>query len=81
MAVTLQDIEELAERIAEKGGEDSLEWLESTGIDGEAFNEILRAATRQGIRKVLADGDLAGAFLDISGQAFRLGWQAHEEFA
>lgn len=54
---------------------DSLEWMAERGIDLAAMLAILNSAARMGVKHYDRDHDLEGAFADIAGQAFRLGFE------
>jgi hypothetical protein len=68
-----------ADRLTEIAGEiaddvDSPTWLLREGIDVAAMRVMFESVERQLHEKIAADGDVVGAVIDLTGQAFRLGW-------
>jgi len=76
--LTRSAIADIAGRVADEteAGVDSVEWCARNNIDLDAMQAIFESIERQLHNKVAQDGDVLGAVLDLTGQAFRLGWEA-----
>jgi len=77
---TAEDMERVAETVVEIGAgktkEKSLEWLRAREIDISAMELVCASALTGFLRKILRDGNVEGAVVDVVGQTFRLGWEA-----
>lgn len=58
------------------GGRTSEVWCGQEGIEMDAMVGMFESIERQFHAKVLEDGDVLGAVIDLTGQAFRLGWES-----